>query len=97
MKRFFNFFFILISFLYSSCNKGDLIEATVVHDCTGSYLRIGELDYAVCNTSSVKLYKDGEVIRVSFNKLSTCTQDGFFCMMLHANEGFVKVTHATKK
>ena len=40
----FSFFF---CFVFCSCKKEELLEAAVIRDCTGTYLRVDKLDYAV--------------------------------------------------
>ena len=89
----FSFFF---CFAFQSCKKEELLKAAVVRDCTGTYLRVDKLDYAVCNLSSLTSYEDGSAVRVSFTRLSECSSNAIACMMLHPHEGYIKVTAVTR-
>jgi hypothetical protein len=89
-------FSLIFCFVFYSCKKEELLEAAVIRDCTGTYLRVDKLDYAVCNLSSLTSYEDGSAVRVSFTLLSECSPNAIACMMLHPNEGYVKVTGVTR-
>ena len=89
-------FSLIFCFVFYSCKKEELLEAIVIRDCTGTYLRVDKLDYAVCNLSSLTSYEDGSAVRVSFTRLSECSPNAIACMMLHPNEGYVKVTGVTR-
>lgn len=89
-------FSLIFCFVFYSCKKEELLEAIVIRDCTGTYLRVDKLDYAVCNLSSLTSYEDGSAVRVSFTLLSECSPNAIACMMLHPNEGYVKVTGVTR-
>ena len=89
-------FSLIFCFVFYSCKKEELLEAIVIRDCTGTYLRVDKLDYAVCNLSSLTSYEDGSSVRVSFTRLSECSPNAIACMMLHPNEGYVKVTGVTR-
>lgn len=100
-KHFINtsFLFLLVgfSFLLFSCEKNISTEkVTVVKDCTGTYIRYQEKDYQVCNISKLSPYTDGQLIKVSFNKINSCSNPdvtgAIICMMYHENEGWVDIT-----
>ena len=37
----------------------------VVRDCTGTYLRVADKDYHVCNTEKLAKYSNGETVNAS--------------------------------
>lgn len=67
--------------------------ATLVRDCTGTYLRYQEKDYHVCNADILSDYHDGDKMIIRFRKIKKCTQQEgqIVCMMFHENEGWIKV------
>ncbi|MBW8360940.1 MAG: hypothetical protein K0M56_01995 [Kaistella sp.] len=69
-------------------------KATVVRDCTGTYLRVDTKDYLVCNNAILKNYKEGAKVTVKFAKTDSCPEfDGkAVCMMYHENEGTVRIS-----
>ena len=80
--------------LFASCTKVINQEMMVVKDCTGSYLRLNEKDYHICNIDIVDDIEDGSVVRASFIKIDNCSEsDEVICMMYHANEGWIEVTN----
>jgi hypothetical protein len=77
-----------------SCKKSKNERVTVVRDCTGTYLRFNEKDYRVCNVETLVEYANGNTIKVAFSQIKVCNgpeKDAIVCMMLHPNEGWVKV------
>lgn len=80
--------------ILSSCTKQHSQNVTVIKDCTGSYLRIDNKDYRVCNLEMVSAFKDGEQISASYQKIKEChgsAIDAIVCMMVHQNEGWIEV------
>jgi hypothetical protein len=93
MKNLFYILFILITISCKKINK----QVTVVRDCTGTYLRLDEKDYHVCNLEKIATFNDGAIITASFKKISVCNGSAVnsaVCSMLHKNEGWVEVTKA---
>lgn len=96
MKNFIPFTFIvsiaLVLFL-SSCDKLET-QAIVVKDCTGTYLRINQKDYMVCNYEVLQNHSNGAEIRVDFKTAESCFHliDLVVCEMYHENEGLIQVT-----
>jgi hypothetical protein len=84
-----------VSFLILfSCKKEINRTVTVVRDCTGTYLRLDEKDYHVCNLEMVSSFADGTTVTATFKKLKECNgsaKDQFVCYMLHENEGWIEV------
>ncbi len=79
--------------LFASCNKVINQEMTVIKDCTGSYLRLNEKDYHICNIDIVEDINDGSVVKASFIKIDDChDSEEIVCEMYHANEGWIEVS-----
>lgn len=92
MNRVIFFLLVFFSLAVSGCCKTK--RATVVRDCTGTYLRIGEKDYRVCNTEKTADYQDGEEVAASFKETRSCTgpaNDQIQCMMYHEYESWIEV------
>ncbi len=75
-----------------SCGKTNK-DVTVIKDCTGSYLRLNDKDYKICNDDIVANLNSGTEVVASFKKVDDC-EDGFqaICEMYHAHKGWIKVT-----
>lgn len=85
---------IAMAFL-TSCSAAKIDQkATIVRDCTGTYLRIDAKDYLVCNTDILKNYKEGHVVTATFKKVKDCPEfNGIMvCMMYHENEGTIRIS-----
>ncbi|MES2621912.1 MAG: hypothetical protein V4615_13765 [Bacteroidota bacterium] len=77
-----------------SCQRHPYQIATVVKDCTGTYLRLYQKDYHVCNPEKVEAFANGVTITASFDRIITCNgsaKDDIVCMMMHENEGWINV------
>ena len=77
-----------------SCHKESLQEMTVVRDCTGTYLRLDEKDYHVCNTEKVDGFVNGSKVKAGFKKIKNCNgtaSEAIVCLMFHQNEGWIEV------
>jgi hypothetical protein len=91
---------ILITFgLLAACSSVSGIEATVVRDCTGTYVRVDGKDHLVCNKDKLSTFKEGDSVRVRFKQTSFCNEnkDEMVCMMYHEHEGLVKVVNVIPK
>ncbi len=78
-----------------SCASADTAaSATVIRDCTGTYLRIDAKDYLVCNESLLKPYATNSAVSASYSKVTECKElEGkMVCMMYHENEGTIRIT-----
>lgn len=94
-------FLVFISiFLATSCKKEDVItdfegtKALVLRDCTGTYLKINQKDYHVCNTNLTNRFSDNSFVEVIYTKISVCTgeaNNGIVCMMYRENEGWIEI------
>ena len=71
-------------------------NATVIKDCTGTYLRLNGKDYKVCNIEKVSSYQTGIDISVCFKELKDCEGTGNIvatCYMLHQFESWIEIEH----
>lgn len=92
------FLMISISILISAaCEKDELetaIQAVIVRDCTGTYLRHDGKDFHICNIDKVETFTNKETISLTFKKLGTCNGSGIgsiVCDMLQKSEGWIEV------
>jgi len=86
---------ILLTLIFSCATIHDRLQTgTIVRDCTGTYLRIGENeDYLVCNSDILASKKDGEKVSLVYDYTKECKErDGkIMCMMYHENKGMIRV------
>lgn len=79
--------------LTHSCSSVSGVEARVVRDCTGTYIRVGEKDYLVCNRNLLDTYHDGDSVRVRFSPVDNCPEldSTITCLMFHQHEGLIRL------
>lgn len=86
---------IFTAFLFSCATVHDRLQTgTILRDCTGTYLRIGENeDYLVCNSYILESKKDGEKVSLVYDYTKECKErDGkIMCMMYHESKGMIHV------
>lgn len=85
----------LLAIATTSCAKYSFTNGTVVKDCTGSYLRVNNLDYLICNDSTVKNIPDQTNISVKYKKGDNCTAPGL-CLIAHPTEGTIQILEITQ-
>lgn len=89
--------FAIFSLSFSACTRSckelDTQKAKVIRDCTGTYVRIADVDYLVCNTSALTDYADNECVEVSTAGVADCAEqkDKIICAMAHEYAGIVEV------
>jgi hypothetical protein len=79
---------------FIACKKEMNKKAELVVDCTGTYLRINEKDYKVCNLENTASFQDGQVVTATFKKIDECSGSGNFvvsCEMIHEYESWIEV------
>ena len=86
------------SALLASCASVTGVEAVVVKDCTGTYVRVSEKDYLVCNKELLDQNQSGDTLHVRFEQISHCPRldTTIVCMMYHQHEGLVKLKKINK-
>jgi hypothetical protein len=83
-----------VCFLTSSCKKEMNIEAKIVIDCTGTYLRINKKDYKVCNLEKTENFSDGQTVEVTFKKMDDCNDSGNLqsvCYLYHQFDSWAEI------
>ncbi|MGB4773737.1 MAG: hypothetical protein WBP45_01070, partial [Daejeonella sp.] len=66
----------------------------VVKDCTGTYLRLNNKDYKVCNFKTVVSFKEGEKVKASFDKIENCSEEiglPVTCFLFHEYESQITI------
>lgn len=92
-----NFFLSVIfaALLFSCATVHDRLQTgTIVRDCTGTYLRVGENeDFLVCNSDILASKKEGEKVTIIYDNVEKCPErDGkIMCMMYHESKGMIRV------
>lgn len=86
---------IFSTLLFSCATVHDRLQTgTIVRDCTGTYLRVGENeDYLICNADILASKKEGEKVSVVYDYTKECKErDGkIMCMMYHESKGMIRV------
>ncbi len=86
-----------VSLLFIACDKTKGIQAEVIRDCTGTYLRIAGKDYHVCNTPKTASIAHGTMVIAAYTRSESCSRnEEIDCYMLHANEGWIEVKQIKK-
>jgi len=99
MKRIILILFTVFLVALISCNKERNQSATVIKDCTGTYLRIDSKDYHVCNVEATESFVSEQSIIVTYTKIEGCNNPNSKpteCKLLHINEGWIKVKKIKK-
>ena len=86
----------IFSILLFSCATAQdkLKTGTIVRDCTGTYIRVGENeDFLVCNSKILESRKTGEKVSVVFDSTEKCIEntDKVTCMMYHESKGVIQI------
>lgn len=97
MKLFNLLLIITIAATIFSCEKEKNQTATIIRDCTGTYLRIDDKDYLVCNGEKTSEFEENENVIVTYEDIDQCSFDGFLCELYHKNEGPIKVCKIRKE
>jgi len=83
-----------------SCEKERNQPATIVRDCTGTYLQIDSKDYQVCNVSKTETFEADELVIATFKIVGECIDPDYVnpdCKMLHHFEDWIEVQKIKKK
>jgi hypothetical protein len=66
-------------------------NAIVIRDSTGTYLRINDRDYKVCNLENLSKVKNGRYVRITYRKTNECIEKNNACYTVHPHEGMIEV------
>lgn len=86
----------LLLIILISCKTTTGVVGEVVIDCTGSYVRIDNKDYRVCNKEVLEGYKQEDKVLVRMKRIDNCSSGEIVCMMYLAYEYQVKVQFVRK-
>jgi len=92
-------YLLLFTSILFSCKKESYTNATVIKDCTGTYLRVLDKDYQVCNIEKTASFNHQEKVLANFNLLKQCTGTAItvpVCYMLHPNDGWININDIKK-
>jgi len=76
------FFFFLFA-LISSCGQSKEITASLVSDCTGTYIRHLNVDWKVCNDRDVPLSTNGLEVQIKYKDVKECSDTTARCIWYH--------------
>ncbi|MBP7809968.1 MAG: hypothetical protein KA163_11790 [Bacteroidia bacterium] len=68
---------------------------TVIRGCEGTYLRLNNLDYTICNEGILDKYENGKVVKAVLVNSKDCFSDRIHCMMVHGHataDGLYEIT-----
>ncbi len=85
------FLLILSIFLLSSCSEVLTMQGTIYRDCTGVYIRKGNVDYLVCNEMKIKPRMKAPAFEVTYKLVEQCRDTAWRCVIYHPNAGSIVV------
>jgi len=93
---------LILIIILPSCNRKYSQSASIVRDCTGTYLRWKDADYYVVNDETTDKFDDAEEVKVTFKDVTKNADKLTFenessCMLYHAIEGFVEIKKIERK
>lgn len=94
MKTIFPLLIVVALTINLACKKSIHKEATVVKDCSGTYLKIGGKDHQVCNAESLSSFESGDKVTINYKCLESCDNllpIPAICYLNHPNEGWIEV------
>lgn len=85
-----------------SCNRKYNQSASIVRDCTGTYLRWRDADYYIVNDDTTDDFNNDDEVNVTFKDVTKNADKITFenesnCMLYHAIEGLVEIKRIRKK
>ncbi|RZL20637.1 MAG: hypothetical protein EOO96_24810 [Pedobacter sp.] len=99
MKNLFPLILSIIVLAIFSCKKESYSSATIIRDCTGTYLRVLDKDYQVCNIEKTASFENEQKVLANFNLIKECKNEASVvseCFMLHANAGLINIIDVKK-
>lgn len=93
---------LLLLIIMPSCNRKYNQSASIVRDCTGTYLRWQNADHYIVNDETTDDFNDAEEVKVTFKDVTKNADKITFenesnCMLYHAIEGFVEIKKIERK
>lgn len=73
-----------------SCEKKvEYISATVVRDCSGTYVRMDGKEYFVCNPEKIASAVDGAEVQFTYVSCDACTDRQEHCLIARPYESCI--------
>lgn len=67
-------------------------KATIIRNCTGTYLRFGKKSYMVCNSEKLSTFESNQKLKVKTRKVKSCpAPEGEICMLYYEYKGAVEI------
>lgn len=87
---------VLCSFV--SCKKESYSNATIIKNCTGTYLKVLDKEYKVCNVKKTTTFEDQQQVLANFSLTKECKSDfsGAICAMAYPFEGLINIIDIKK-
>ncbi|MES2557524.1 MAG: hypothetical protein V4604_15320 [Bacteroidota bacterium] len=68
-------------------------KATIIRNCTGTYLQFGKKSYMVCNSEKLASFESNQRLKVKTHKVTLCpAPEGEICMLYYEYKGAVEIT-----
>lgn len=94
MKTLLTMLIVFVLSITLSCKKSIHKGATVVIDCSGTYLKIAGKNYQVCNSESLSSFENGNNVTVNYKSIESCASllpITAICNLNYPNEGWIEV------
>ncbi|SOD14629.1 hypothetical protein SAMN06297358_1670 [Pedobacter xixiisoli] len=80
--------------LFLSCKKENFTNATIIKNCTGTYLQVLDKEYMVCNIKKTAPFSNGQKVLANYSLIKECKDESFrgpVCAMYYPNDGLTKI------
>jgi hypothetical protein len=81
--------------ILGSCVPSQEIVATVVRDCSGTYVRRNNVDFKVCNSVNLTRFENGQRIIAKYKEVYECADTTTKCIWYHPYAQTVKIKKPT--
>ncbi|HLP56129.1 MAG TPA: hypothetical protein VK151_13925 [Fluviicola sp.] len=67
-------------------------KATIIRNCTGTYLRFGKKSYMVCNSDKLGTFASNQKLKVKTRQVESCpAPEGEICLLYYEYKGSVEI------
>lgn len=90
---------IVILLIFSSCKKDSYTNATVIKNCTGTYLKVLDQTYQICNANKTSSFENEQKVLARFTFTKACSNDAPIsatCYMLYYSDGWINIIDLKK-
>lgn len=95
----FYIFLVIVLCSFTSCKKDSYSNATIIKNCTGTYLRVLDKEYKVCNVKKTATFEDQQKVLANFSLTKECKSEDFsggICAMAYPFEGLINIIDIKK-